>query len=110
MAYLLNVTAATENERTTRQARIPWTSSARIGTCVRGETSDKLRGARPSFASAYGTRAVAMSDACSAPKEEVIIAAAINVTAPAPNNLLTTSAATDDDFDTLATSVAVSTW
>ena len=54
-------------------------------------------------------RAVARIDACSAPKDEVIIAAAISVTAREPSNLLTTSAATDEDAGTLATSVGVST-
>jgi cholesterol oxidase len=40
-----------------------WVNQAKVSLGVGVETCDNLRGARPSFASAYGTRAVASSEA-----------------------------------------------
>ncbi len=83
--------------------------SARTGTRVRGERAERLLKNRPSRAIAYGNLALASTDVCSAPNDDVMSATAIRVTAVAPMKRLATSVATDDDSETLAISVGVST-
>src|SRR5258707_15826840 len=95
-----------EKAITRMQAQIAWTIRAPVGTCVRGETFERLRGNRPSRAIAQGTRAPVRIEVCSVPKVDDSSAAAMKVMASGPRNFWATSVATDAVVATLATSVA----
>ena len=97
----MSVSTSYEPERANTLDQIASTINDRTGTCTFESFARPVKNKR-SLAIAYGTRAVARIEACNALNDEVIIAAAISVTAVAPSKRLMTSAAVDELAGTLA--------
>src|SRR6266498_872668 len=92
-----------EPEKTRTIAHAACTHSARIGSRVRGLSRPRVEKNRPSVAMAYGIRAEPSATTSSDPNTDIASAAAISPPAAGPRNGATTSVATADAGEMLAT-------
>src|SRR5580700_6109024 len=102
MTESVNVSYVPESAR--RLPHAACTSSALTGTFERGDSLARPLKNRPSRANANGMRELESTLACNDPKEEIIIATAVNETARGPRKRLRTSVATEELVGMLAMS------